>query len=374
MYFNGVLEIDPSQITVFKKVKPSKLFARFKDVLSFGSLTDKQELETFTAISILQQINMGLRSIDVKNVIRLAVDDYDFYLDENGMDDDLEQAMFEFKAKVDPLESELFNTIYLVLEHIDDHLKYLIEISITRKHKIGVYPIKININGVLKDFKLTEENHSKETLKKKLENIFASQESYNNFLNEKKNIFNNFVDKLAHSIKKFIRVDDLIVKSNVQIIRPTHKIESPSQIKHGRYAEPIHYGYYGIDEYFFYTTMWGSMMFSNSIMCQNCMIVDGLGDPIFTVGNEGFNAGETNTLNDEANFEAPATDDVTYYSGNEFDAVLNDNDLISSNGFNDGTDSIRGESWLDSSDDTTTTTSACSSCSSCSSCGGCSSD
>ena len=130
MYFNGVLEIDPSQITIFKKVKPSKLFSKFKDVLSFGALTEKQEHETFTAVSILQQINMGLRSINVKNVIRLAVDDYDFYLDEKGLDDDLEQAMFEFKAKVDPLESELFETIYLVLEHIDDHLKYLIEILI----------------------------------------------------------------------------------------------------------------------------------------------------------------------------------------------------------------------------------------------------
>jgi hypothetical protein len=373
MYFNGVLEIDPSQITVFKKVKPSKLFSKFKDVLSFGALSDKQEHETFTAISILQQINMGLRSIDAKNVIRLAVDDYDFYLDEKGMDDDLEQAMFEFKAKVDPLESELFNTIYLVLEHIDDHLKYLIEISITRKHKIGDYPIKINVNGVLKDFRLTEENHSKETLKKKLENIFASQESYDIFLNEKKNIFNNFVDKLAHSIKKFIRVDDLIIKSNVQIIRPTHKIESPSQIKHGRYAEPIHYGYYGIDDYFFYTTMWGSMMYANSIICQNCMIVDGLGEPIFSVADNGFNAGESNTLNDEAKFEAPASGDITYYSGSEFDGLLNEYDLISSSDYADGTESIRGESWLDSSSEDATT-GACSSCSSCSSCGGCSSD
>ena len=85
MYFNGVLEIDPSQITIFKKVKPSKLFAKLTDVLSFGALGVKKEHETFTAVSILQQINMGLRSITVKNVIRLSVDDYDFYLDEKGV-------------------------------------------------------------------------------------------------------------------------------------------------------------------------------------------------------------------------------------------------------------------------------------------------
>ena len=129
MYFKGKLEIDPSQVTVYKRVKPTKLFSKLVDFLTFGAVSEKQETETFTAVSIIQQLNVGLRSIDVKNVIRLAVDDYDFYLDEKGQEDDLEQAMFEFKTKVDPIESEYYNTIYLVLEHVGDTIKYLIEIE-----------------------------------------------------------------------------------------------------------------------------------------------------------------------------------------------------------------------------------------------------
>lgn len=371
MYFNGVLEIDPSQITIFKKVKPSKLFAKLTDVLSFGALGVKNEHETFTAVSILQQINMGLRSITVKNVIRLSVDDYDFYLDEKGVDDDLEQAMFEFKAKVDPLESELFNTIYLVLEHIDEHLKYIIEISVTRKHKIGEYPIKINVNGVLKDFKFIEEHSGKDKLKAKVGEIFKSQDAYDRFVVEKKTIFDNFIDKLAQAIKKFIRVDDIIKQTNVQIIRTKEKIEDPSQIRHGRYAEPIHYGYYGIDEYFFYTTMWSGLMFSHNMYCANCMIVDSLGDPIMSVGSEGFNSGESNTLNNEAGFEPPVGGEIEYFGNNEFASELDKSNLLPGGDYMTGADGGSGDStWLDSTTDGET--GSCSSCSSCSSCGGCS--
>jgi hypothetical protein len=336
MYFNSILEIDPSQITVYKKVKSSKLIAKFKDVLSFGALTEKQEHETFTAVSILQQINMGLSSINVNNVIRLAVDDYDFYLDEKGEDNDLEQAMFEFKAKVDPLESELFETIYLVLEHIDEHIKYLIEISVDRKHKVGEYPIRININGVLNDFKYINDKNGKEMLHEKLNGIFSSQEKYDSFVREKFGLFNNFVDELSQAIKRFIRIDDQIVSKNIQIIRTKEKIKSPSQIKHGRYTEPIHYGYYGIDDYFFYTTLWSSMMYENNMYCSNCLIVDSLGEPILSIGEKGFNAGESNTLNNEVAFEPPSGGDIQYFPGSEYEDELIELGLLNDFDFNNG--------------------------------------
>ncbi|MFH1049625.1 MAG: hypothetical protein V1779_01700 [bacterium] len=366
MYFNGILEIDPSQITIFKKVKPSKLFGKLKDVLSFGALGEKQEQETFTAVSILQQINMGLRSINVKNVIRLAVDDYDFYLDEKGLDDDLEQAMFEFKAKVDPLESELFDTIFLVLEHENDYLKYIIEISVMRKHKVGEYPIKININGVLKEFRYSNDNTAKNRIKAKIEEIFTDQKKYDAFVLEKKMLFDIFIDDLAQAIKKFIRVDDLIKQSNIQIIRTKQKIESPKQIKHGRYAEPIHYGYYGIDDFFFYTTMWSSLMFTHNLMCANCLIVDGLGEPILRVGDNGFHAGESNTLNSGTPFEAPPGGDIEYFGNNEFSNDLASANLLTTDDESDNDEVTKESGWLDST--TETDKGACSSCSSCGSC------
>lgn len=279
--------------------------------------------------------------------------------------------MFEFKAKVDPLESELFNTIYLVLEHIDEHLKYIIEISVTRKHTIGEYPIKINVNGVLKDFKFIEEQSSKEKLQSRIGEIFKSQDAYDKFVNEKKALFDNFIDKLEQAIKKFIRVDDIIKQTNIQIIRTREKIEDPGQIRHGRYAEPIHYGYYGIDEFFFYTTMWSGMMFSYNMYCSNCMIVDSLGDPIMSVGSEGFNAGDSNTLNNEAPFEPPSSGNIEYFGNNEFTSELNESNLLSGGDYAPGANSGSEDStWLDST--TEGEAGSCSSCSSCSSCGGCS--
>jgi len=344
MYFNGILEIDPSQITIFKKVKPSKLFEKLKDVLSFGALSDKQEHETFTAVSILQQINMGLRSINVKNVIRLAVDDYDFYLDDKGMDDDLEQAMFEFKAKVDPLESELFETIFLVLEHEDDYLKYIIEISVMRKHSIGEYPIKINVNAVLKEFKYLSNDLTYDRIKSKIEEIFISNDKYYHYVNEKRIIFNKFLDELADAIKKFIRIDDLVKQSNLQIIRTKKRIDKPKQISHGRYSEPIHYGYFGIDNYFFYTTMWSNLMHIHNMYCSDCLIVDGLGEPILRVGEKGFFAGETNTLNSGTAFEPPKEGDLEYFGNNEFsDDLIEEHLLPEESSESDEIDEIENE-------------------------------
>jgi hypothetical protein len=208
-------------------------------------------------------------------------------------------------------------------------------------------------------------------MKGKVEEIFKSQENYEKFVTEKKAVFDAFLNKLAMAIKKFIRVDDLIIKSDVQIVRAKRRIESLSQIRHGRYVEPIHYGYFGIDNYFFYTTMWASLMYTNNIFCSDCTIVDGLGAPIMRVGESGFYAGEFNTLNDSVDFEPPATGEIEYYAGNEFEDVLDSSDLINNNYSVGDDDSIDESSWLDDTPPPTDSSGSCSSCSSCSSCGGC---
>ncbi len=327
MYFNAKLEIDPSQITLIKKVKPETIFSRFLHFMSLGQLSEKQEHETFTAVAILQQLNMGLRSLKVKNIIRLAVDDYDFYLDEKGVEDDLEQAMFEFKAKVDPLESELFNTIYLVMEHNDDSIKYLIEISIKRKHKVGEYPILIHVNGVLSDFKLVDgEGHPE--LIDKMGKVFKSQEKYEKYTEKNKVRFNEFVDKLEETIKKFIKIDDLKKKVSMHIIRPMKKIADVREVKHERYAYPVYYGYYNFDSYFFYTWLWADFLFSNNIYVNNFYLVDEVGHEIMSVGRDGFNASDCNTLNTDAEFEPAESGDVEYFRGNEYETILDKYNLL----------------------------------------------
>ena len=55
MYFSASLSVDPSQMTHIDKVKPTKAFKKILYYLTAGGLSDKEEVETFTAIAVLQQ-------------------------------------------------------------------------------------------------------------------------------------------------------------------------------------------------------------------------------------------------------------------------------------------------------------------------------
>ena len=113
MYFTGELGIDPAKMTRINPVKPTKAFARMLFHLSAGGFSEKEEEETFTAVSILQQLNMALRSVGITNIVRLAKDDFDFYFDEEGRDNDLKEAMERFRLETDRYEAELFDSLYL---------------------------------------------------------------------------------------------------------------------------------------------------------------------------------------------------------------------------------------------------------------------
>ena len=123
MYFDGNLAVDPSQKTEIIKVKPTKAFAKVFSFLSAGLTDKKEEQETFTAISILQQINSVLRSMGINNIVRLMKDDLDVYLDTEGKEDDLKEAIEAFLLEFDAVESELFSSLILVAEHEDNSFK-----------------------------------------------------------------------------------------------------------------------------------------------------------------------------------------------------------------------------------------------------------
>ncbi len=98
-------------------------------------------------------------------------------------------------------------------------------------------------------------------------------------------------------------------------------------------------------------------------------MVDEFGQGVMEVGNEGFNAGESNTLNDEVAFEPPSGGDVSYYQDNEYA------DELESMNIHETEDTTMGDSdssgWLDSFDSGSSDSSSCSSCGSCSSCSSC---
>jgi hypothetical protein len=324
MYFNAKIEIDPSQITVFKKIRPTKLFGKLANVLSFGNYTPKQEHETFTAVSILQQVNISMRTIGVKNVIRLAIDNFDFYHDKSGLDDDLENAMFQFKAKVDPIESELFNTIYLVLEHIDDEFKYLVEIAILRKHGIGEYPIVIDVNALATDFSCSEDE-TREDLEKRIINAFPSQEDYDKFQIKKRAHFKRFVAELQETIGHFIKVDDVRSEEKTMIIRPGEKVTNLRDIHHEKNASPVFYGYFGFDHYFYYTYIWASVLHNLNITISKCFLQDVNGNEILYIDESGFKCGESITVSDMTEFEIPQNTQVKLFSNHLFSEKIKAN-------------------------------------------------
>ncbi len=369
MFFTGRIEIDPAQMTVIKKVKPTKVFAKFLDALTFGKTSDKQEHETFTVVSILQQLNMAFRSLKMKNVIRLAVDDYDFYYDEEGVDDDMHQAMLQMETKIDPIESEHFDSIYLVLEHEDKVMKYVIEIQIERKHTVGDYPIKIFVNGVLADFQLNE-GEARDELEKRVGSVFNSQEKFDSYLRTKKEYFDRFVDSLASAVRKFIKIDDIKKIVRTQMVRPKEKVANPGNMKTEQHSQPVFYGYHGFESYLFYTMIWSSMAYSHNMYVNDFTMVDETGHEVMDVGEEGFNAGESNTLNEDAGFEAPPGGDVTYHGENQFESDLQDANLYSDTGAADTFGDSDTSSWAGA-DAGGGDMASCSSCSSCGGCGGC---
>jgi len=76
--------VAPWKITEIEKVQPTKAFKRMLFFMTAGGVGDQQEVETFTAISILQQIFKGLTSVGINNIVRLAKDDMDYYIDNEG--------------------------------------------------------------------------------------------------------------------------------------------------------------------------------------------------------------------------------------------------------------------------------------------------
>ena len=138
MYIENLITIDPSQLTKIEKIKPTKAFRKLLFSLTNGVVADKEEIETFNAISILQQINATFRSLGITNIIKISHDDIIFYLDEEGKENDLKYALDKYEIEINEAMSVHFKTLELVLEHEDDNFKYLIEILINKNHKVGI--------------------------------------------------------------------------------------------------------------------------------------------------------------------------------------------------------------------------------------------
>ena len=106
MYFYGKLSVDPSSLTHVGIVEPTKAFAKILRFMTAGLASAKEERETFTAVSILQQFNRVFMSLGISNIVRIAKDGEDFYLDTEGRENDLKEAMEAFAKKASGSSSQ----------------------------------------------------------------------------------------------------------------------------------------------------------------------------------------------------------------------------------------------------------------------------
>jgi hypothetical protein len=321
MYFQGTLSIDPSHMTLIESVKPTKAFGKMLYFMSMGLASEREERETFTAVSILQKLNRVFVSLGITNVVRLAKDDVDYYLDREGKEDDLKEAMAAFEQKSSSSGQSPFNTLRLVLEHEDEDLKYLIEINIQRAHKVGEHPIRVVVNGLMKDLRVDADQGDQEA-KKLLSAHFDSQTSYDSYTGQKKANFDAFLDRIDEGIRGQIGVDDVRKSSKSRIIRPSKPVKKQSEWSRHDDYDPLYYGYYGYDNYFFYSWVWSDMCYRENIHCHDCSVVDEAGQTVFDVGEQGFNAGESNVLNPEEPMVLPPDADVAVHADNAYSDSL----------------------------------------------------
>lgn len=253
------------------------------NVLCMGALDEKHEVETFTAVSILQQLNFALREMGIDNIVRLAKDDVDFYLDTKGRSGDLEHAMENFQLEVDHVEAQLFDSLFLVVEHEDDTFRYLIEIRINRTHAVGDYPIEIKVNGLLKTFASADDLA---TVKEKMAPIFASQDAYDQFVGEQESLFRGFMGNLQLAIQKPIPITDIKKVVKTHLLRPNSPVESqadavkrlssshvPTTAKH-RQLDPVFGAYFGIPEAMMYTMLWSTLIHDHQLAMPNASLLD----------------------------------------------------------------------------------------------------
>ncbi len=277
MFFCSKIEIDPSQITEIKYTGNAGLFSQFLNAIK-GS--EKVEKETFSAMAILEKLYNGLTELGLTNVIRLAIDDFDYFFDSESNKDDLKDAMVAVKQHLDPTSSNLFSNIFLVVEESREGIKYIIEFRIQRTHKVGEYPIKIHVNALFDDLKINvndEQEKEINLLKQKLSTIFESNESYNSYINGKFVAYERFVKNLFFQLGKFIEVDAIKHITDKRLIRPSKLIENPSEVEFHSKSFSIFYGYPETTEYIFYAWLWCQYCYENSINLRNVKLVDSHG-------------------------------------------------------------------------------------------------
>lgn len=254
MFYKAQIEIDPSHETVVDEFETNEFYNKVMKSFQNSNLGKNQEHETFTTINILHQIQMGLNKLKVDNIIRLTIDNNDFYIDQKGVEADLNPVIEELTTNVGPLETSFFDKIDLIGEHKTDKIKYFFQIFINRRHHIGEYPILVKVWGLFEELKSFKPDM--EDLEEKLSKIFEDSDTYGSYLNSNFMLFQNFVSNIRNTLTEEIEIDDFREKYNQCLILNPYEIDSPDHIPSNEEAEIIFHDYKDLKNYMHYAYNW----------------------------------------------------------------------------------------------------------------------
>lgn len=346
MYLKGFVDIDPSHLTEIRRV-PTKGFRRFAEIISGGLLSEKEEHETFTAVAILQEINVALRSLGITDVVRFTNDDQVIYDDQGGEDtDDMAVVIEKLSQERTPANREQFRTLSLLLEHHLPDITLIIEARIQRTHMVGMYPIQLIVNGLASKFNADTET----SLQERLDETFADAETYATFESDLRTQFDTFMESLASAIRTKMKVTDVRQSTQLNILRPRNE-ESDKRSPNDAAAnfdsapsqsDPVFQRYQSDSNAFAYCWLWSHMMHSNGTHVHDAVIVDDQGQHLKTVGEEGFNAADSTLLDSSI----PLSEAASGFDSSFLDS--SDADTKMSTFFSGAGDDAGGGSWLDS--------------------------
>ncbi len=333
MYFKGRLTIDPSQMTKIQVEKPEGQFKQLFYNITQGKIGDKKEVETFKALSLIQQLYAAFSGMGINNLVRLNHDDIEIYFDQKGEKDDFKTAVDRYSIEIDQSMSAYFNTLWMVLEHEDQTFKYLLEISVNRSHEVKEYPIEIIISGLLKEFR---GNENDDYLKQQLNKHFKSQQHYDNFLRTKQQEFDAFTNKVIFELKKQIRIDNVKTTTRKRMTMRKDKPGKAAPATDREYGGTP-YQYYGFGDFIGMAFLWSALTFDHGFHIADTEIINGAGDMIGNIGETGIDAVAGSILDESApigegienlgfegveEIKSAGLEDVAGDSGSWFDGIL----------------------------------------------------
>lgn len=338
MYWYGNIGIEPSQLAETRR-KPTKGFRRIAELLSAGVLSQREQVETFTAISILQEINVLMRSLGITDLVKLSKDDQVLYDDSAGADDDdLGSAVEQLQVNQRGLNGTVFETLTMMLEHHLDEIALIIEVRIRRVHEIGICPIQIIVNGLAAEMRGSGDLAVDATAVNK---TFASQDTYNAFASKHREQFDGFMLRLELAVRQHMSVQDVHRSTRTKILRPDTAFNGePSGQKDAKDHDPVFNRYDSTSDMFFYCWLWSSYSHDHGIHITDATLVDALGSDIFTIDELGVDAADGDLLNPDVPIAEVDTSSWESVSG--FDTETSKGWFGA-----DAGDSSGGGGWLD---------------------------